>query len=75
MNKWVKVGIVGLLVVGAFSALIAGVALAQDETPVVPEGPLPHAEGWGMGREMGDQVEFEVTQGQKGLQANNVTKL
>jgi cold shock protein len=23
----------------------------------------------------GDQVEFEVTQGQKGLQANNVTKL
>jgi len=60
MNKWIKVGIVGLLVVGAMTALIAGAALAQDDTPVVPEGPLPHAEGWGMGRGMGDQVKPEA---------------
>jgi len=54
MNKLAKVGIVGLLVVGALTALIAGVALAQDETPVVPEGPLPHAEGraWAGGWEI-----------------------
>lgn len=60
MNKWIKVGIVGLLVVGALAALMAGVALAQDDTPVVPEDSLPHAEGRGMGRGMGDQVELEA---------------
>ena len=60
MNKLVKVGVVGLLVVGALTALVGGVALAQDETPVIPEGPLPHAEGRGLGRGMGDQVELEA---------------
>ena len=60
MSKLVKVGIVGLLVVGALAALFAGIALAQEDTPVDPEGRLPHAEGWGMGRGMGNQVELEA---------------
>ena len=72
MNKWVKVGIIGLLVVGAFSALIAGVALAQDETPVVPEGPVPHAEGWGIGRGMGDLVELEAAAKALGMTADEL---
>jgi hypothetical protein len=59
MSKWIKIGIVGLLVVGAVTALVAGAALAQDETPVAPEDSLPHMER-GMGRGMGSRVELEA---------------
>jgi hypothetical protein len=60
MSKMIKAGIVGLLVVGALAALFAGVALAQEDTPTAPDGRLPHAEGGGMGRGMGFQVELEA---------------
>lgn len=60
MSKLMKFGIVGLLVVGAMTALIAGAALAQDETPVTPQEVPARGLGWGMGRGMGDQVGLEA---------------
>jgi hypothetical protein len=73
MSKWYKIGITGLLVVGALTALIAGAALAQDDTPVTPEGPLPHAEGLGMGRRMGDQVGLEAAADALGMTVDELT--
>lgn len=76
MNKWFKIGMVGLLVVGALTAVIAGAALAQDETPVAPEGSLPHADGLGMGRGfgrgMGSQVELEAAAEALGMTADEL---
>lgn len=76
MSKWFKIGIVGLLVVGALTAVIAGAALAQDETPVAPEDSLPHADGLGMGRGMGrgmgSQVELEAAAEALGMTADEL---
>jgi hypothetical protein len=71
MSKWIKIGIVGLLVVGAMAALAAGAALAQDETPAAPEGSLPHMEK-GMGRGMGSQVEIEAAAEALGMTADEL---
>lgn len=73
MNKLVKVGIAGLLVVAALTALIAGAALAQEDTPVVPERPYPHAGDRGMGRGMGNQVELEAAAGALGMTVDELT--
>ena len=76
MSKWFKIGIVGLLVVGALTAVMAGAALAQDETPVAPEDSLPHADGLGMGRGMGrgmgSQVELEAAAEALGMTADEL---
>ena len=76
MSKWLKIGIVGLLVVGALIAVIAGAALAQDETPVAPEDSLPHADGLGMGRGMGrgmgSQVELDAAAEALGMTADEL---
>jgi hypothetical protein len=71
MNKWIKLGIVGLLVVGAVTALVAGAALAQEETPVVPEDALPYMNK-GMGRGMGNQVELEAAAEALGMTADEL---
>ena len=41
MNKWFKISLVGLLVVGAVAVLMTGIALAQEEAPTTPENTLP----------------------------------
>jgi len=71
MSKWLKIGVVGLLVIGALTAVIGGVALAQEETPVVPEDSLPHMEK-GMGRGMGSQVELEAAAEVLGMTADEL---
>lgn len=57
MNKWFKISLVGLLVVGAVAVLMTGIALAQEETPTTPENtlPLPRMRGYerGLGGEAG----------------------
>jgi uncharacterized membrane protein len=57
MNKWLKIGIVGLMMVGALGALASGVAFAQDDTPEASDTTTTPAKGkppgngchWGRG--------------------------
>jgi hypothetical protein len=75
MSKWIKIGIVGFLVVGAVTALVAGAALAQVETPtapLVPDNSVPHGRGGGMGWGMGSQVELEAAAKALGMTADEL---
>ena len=60
MSKWFKIGLVGLLVVGAVAVLMTGIAFAQDDTTPAPETILPKPEGRGFGRGLGGQVGLEA---------------
>jgi hypothetical protein len=70
MNKWLKIGLVGLLVVGVMAttaALISGAALAQEETPTTPENRLAFAPDRGFGWRMGGQEGLEAAANALGM--------
>lgn len=66
MNKWFKIGIAGVLVVGAIAALVTGIALAQTDQPPATNQPpstddtMPPLWGRGYGRKLGGQVGLEA---------------
>lgn len=59
MSKWIKIGIVGMLVLGGMVALLSGVASAQSETPTTPETARPAFPARGM-RGPGGEVGLEA---------------
>jgi len=74
MNKWLKIGIVGLLVLGAFSIAYAGVAYAQDDTPTAPDESAPVFPGrHGLGRGLGGQVGLEAAAAALGMTADELS--
>jgi hypothetical protein len=66
MNKWLKYGILGLLVFGAIAVVLTGTALAQDETPV-PGNEGAYGWGKGFGHRLGGQVALEAAAGALGM--------
>jgi len=71
MSKWLKVGLVGLLVFGAIAALVTGVVLAQEDTPTVPDNIVPHL--WGFGRGLGSQAGLEAAAESLGMTVDELT--
>ena len=60
-----RIGLVTLLVIGAFAVVTAGTAFAQEATPTTPETPAPEIEGGfrmgrHFGRGLGGQVGMEA---------------
>jgi len=63
MKKWMKFGVIGLLVLGALSAAWTGVAFAQEDQPVNPVavGEMgPKGWGRGFGRGPGGEAALEA---------------
>jgi len=74
MNKWFKIGLVGLLVLGVGAVLITtGVALAQNESPTTPDitGEIPVR--FGPGRGLGGQVGLEAAANALGMTAEELS--
>ena len=71
MNKWFKMGVVGLLVFGAIAALVTGVALAQEDTPTAPDTIGPHV--WGFGKGPGSQAGLEAAAEALGMTVDELT--
>lgn len=74
MNKKLKIGFVGLLVVAALAVVLTGNVLAQEETPT----PAPKAYGWhgmgrGFGRGFGGQVGLEAAAEALGMTADELS--
>jgi hypothetical protein len=76
MSRKFRIGMITLLVVGALTVVMAGTALAQEETPA----PAPEAEGWfgrghgfGMPRGMGGQVGLEAAAELLGMTADELS--
>jgi len=68
MNKWLKIGLVGLVVFGVAAVLItSGIALAQEQTPTTPDNTLPIPVGRGFGRGLGGQVGLEAAANALGM--------
>ena len=66
MSKWLKIGLVGILVFGAIGVLVTGVALAQTEQPPASETTPPQF--WGRGfRGFGGQVGLEAAANALGM--------
>jgi hypothetical protein len=70
MNGKFRIGIVALLVVGAFVVAMTGTALAQEETPTPAPAPF---HGRGMARGMGGQVGLEAAAEVLGLTADELS--
>ena len=65
MSMKLRIGLVTLLVIGAFAVVTAGTAFAQGETPATPTTPTPETEGGfrmgrHFGRGLGGQVGMEA---------------
>src|SRR3990172_11636673 len=73
MNKWFKIGLIGLLVFGVAAVLITSVALAQDVTPTttLTTGVIPV--GRGPGRGLGGQVGLEAAANALGMTAEELS--
>ena len=70
MNKWLKIGLVGLLVAGVMgttAVLISGIALAQEEMPTAPDNRPAFPPGRGFGRGLGGQVGLEAAANALGM--------
>lgn len=59
MKKFITVGILGLLLLGALGLVITGTALAQEDTPQPESGTVPGFRG-GFGRGYGNGVGLEA---------------
>ena len=54
MKKWLTIGVLGVLVIGALSVVMIGTAFAQDDTTPETEVPKVHfGLEFGMDREVG----------------------
>jgi hypothetical protein len=74
MSKTFKIGILGLLVIGALVVAMTGTALAQDETPTpAPKRSGWHARGHGFGRGFGGQVGLEAAAEALGMTAEELS--
>jgi hypothetical protein len=74
MNKWFKVGALGILVLGALALVVSGAAFAQEETPT-PEtetGAVPFFGRHGFGRGLGSEVALEAAAGALGMTADEL---
>jgi hypothetical protein len=72
MSRKFKIGIVGLMVVGALTAAMTGTAFAQDETPA-PQAGGWHMGGRGFGRGMGGEVGLEAAAEALGMTADELS--
>jgi hypothetical protein len=74
MSKSLKIGALGLLVVGALVIAMTGTALAQEDTPTPESKPFGwHGWGRGFGPGMGGQVGLEAAAEALGLSAEELT--
>ncbi len=74
MNRGLKIGILGLLVVGALVIAMTGTALAQEETPTPEQKPYGwHGWGRGFGRGIGGQVGLEAAAEALGMTADELS--
>lgn len=61
MNKWFKIGVVALLVLGAIGAVVSGVAFAQEDTATpATESTVPTQLGRGHGFGLRSQAALEA---------------
>jgi hypothetical protein len=74
MSRRLKIGIVGLLVIGALAVVMTGSVLAQEETPTPAPKPRGcHKWGHGFGRSMGGSVGLEAAAQVLGLTADELS--
>jgi len=74
MNRWFKIGIVGLLVFGAVAVLISSVAFAQDDVQPTPDSVFSHPMGrGGFGRGMRNPAELEAVAGALSMTVDELT--
>ncbi len=70
MSKTFKMGVIGLLVVGAFVIGLTGTVMAQEDTPL----PEQRAYGWhGWGRGFGGEVGLEAAAEALGMTADELS--